>query len=123
MLKGIAVASLTMLFSSFGSMVFAQNHSHSVFSQNVPLNKPLKIEPVGQPAPTGQPASPNSLIKSRPGQGLMMPTTPKPASTVTRPYPPGTPCGKTFINGQEVFVSPQTVPGSYCDRDGTLQYR
>jgi hypothetical protein len=49
-----------------------------------------------------------------------------PAGTImpqNRPYPPGTPCGPSVINGQNVFVNPQNIPGSYCDRDGTLQYQ
>jgi hypothetical protein len=40
-----------------------------------------------------------------------------------RPYPAGTPCGPSLINGKTVFVNPQSIPGSYCDRDGTLQYK
>jgi hypothetical protein len=41
---------------------------------------------------------------------------------IPKPFPAGTPCGATVINGQNVFVAPQS-PGSYCDRDGTLQYQ
>jgi hypothetical protein len=121
MLKGITVAGLTMLLSSLGSTVFAQNHSYPLFSQNVPLNKPVKIEPVGQPASVIQPASTVPLMKPLPGQNSVTPTKSKPTSSVAKPYPAGTPCGVAVVNGQQVFVRPGA--GSYCDRDGTLQYK
>jgi hypothetical protein len=117
MLKGITVASLTLLLSGFGSIVVAQNNNNLSPSGTSPLRNPIKIEPVGKPAPL-KPTKP-----TLPNRDLMLPTNNKPASALPKPYPAGTPCGASVVNGQSVFVNPQSIPGSYCDRDGTLQYK
>lgn len=116
MLKGITVASLTLLLAGFGSIVLAQNNNNPSPTGTLPVRNPIKIEPVGKPAPLPmKPASPT--------RDLMLPTNNKPTSARPKPYPAGTPCGPSVVNGQSVVVNPANIPGSYCDRDGTLQYK
>ena len=109
MLKGITVASLTIFLAGFSSMGLAQT---------LPVSKPVKIEPVGQPT------TPNSLMRplTRPGSTGQF-NNGRPTTSRPKPYPAGTPCGASVFNGQQVFVNPASIPGSYCDRDGTLQYK
>jgi hypothetical protein len=118
MLKGITVASLTLLLSGFSSIVLAQNNNNLSPTGTSPLRNPVKIEPVRKPGSSTlmKPAGPNR-------DSMMLPTNNKPASALPKPYPAGTPCGASVVNGQSVFVNPQSIPGSYCDRDGTLQYK
>jgi hypothetical protein len=114
MLKGITIASLTMLLSSIGSMVIAQTNVKPIPNENVILGNPVRIRPVGQSAPQKPLMKPS--FNNRPTEQTLV----KPSA---RPYPAGTPCGATVVNGQNVFVNPQPISGSYCDRDGNLQYR
>jgi hypothetical protein len=115
MLKCIALGSLMMGLSTLSSVSLAQ------------IQKPL--QPSLIPAPNNNPSVPSaSPIQRNPIKVETLPTKKTPGqsplfSPTSAPSADKTCSAIVTIRGKQVTVTPDDLPGAYCDQNGVFQYK
>jgi hypothetical protein len=114
MLKCIALGTLVMGVSAFSSVSLAQ------------VQRPL--QPSLIPAPNNNPTVPStSPIQRNPIKVETLPTKKTPQSPlfspISTPSTSKTCSAVVTIKGKPVTVTPDDLPGAYCDQNGVFQYK